>query len=279
MRSLRKAKHFGAITIVERGSSHMQYQCKILLEEYEKWDVVSQIAHPRIIEKEVKEYEEADYITVPSTFVKNSFIEYGIPESKLIQVPFGVDLNHFYPLGKQDNVFRIIFAGTLCLRKGIPYLLQAFFELKLKNAELWLIGSKTEEINPFLEKYSSPNIIHKGPFSEFDLHKYYSQGSVFCMPSIEEGLALVQPQAMACGLPLICTTNTGGGDLITDGKEGFVIPIRDIEALKEKILYFYEHPRECIEMGNAAREKIKCGYSWQDYGNKMINEYKRIVNK
>ncbi|MFC1539554.1 glycosyltransferase family 4 protein [Candidatus Latescibacterota bacterium] len=278
LRSLRKARQCGAKTIVERGSSHRLFQGKILREEYNKWGLNPQTDHPKIVEKELKEYEEADYIAIPSNFVKNTFLEYGVSENKLIHVPFGVDLTHFYPSPKMDDIFRVIFCGTLNIRKGIPYLLQAFSELNLKNAELWLIGTKSEEIIPFLKKYSSPNILHKGPFPEFELQKYYSQGSVFCIPSIEEGLALVQPQAMACALPLICTTNTGGSDLITDGSEGFILPIRDIEALKEKILFFYENPDDCAEMGTVAREKIKSGYTWADYGEKMMNEYKSIFN-
>ena len=60
---------------------------------------------------------------------------------------------------------------------------------------------------------------------------------------------MVQAQAMACGLPVICTTNTGGADLVRDGRDGFILPIRDVDALKEKILYFYENPGACQEYG------------------------------
>jgi glycosyltransferase involved in cell wall biosynthesis len=151
--------------------------------------------------------------------------------------------------------------------------LQAFSELRLKDAELWLIGSITDEIKPFLRQFSSPAIAYKGPFPEKDLYRYYSQGSVFCLASIEEGLAMVQAQAMACGLPVICTTNTGGADLVREGRDGFILPIRDVDAIKEKILYFYENPDASHVMGESALSRVQAGFSWSDYCHKMIAAY------
>jgi len=85
---------------------------------------------------------------------------------------------------------------------------------------------------------------------------------------------------MACGLPLICTTNTGGEDLISkDAEEGFVIPVRNIEAIKEKILYLYDNQDICKEMGRKAKKKIESGYSWDDYGNRYIKNLETIWNK
>ncbi len=275
--SLRRARQMGAKTVLERGSTHMLYQRKILEEEYARFGMRKTVVHPRVVERELREYQEADFISVPSQFVKGTFLQYGIPEEKLIQIPYGVNLTHFYPVPKEDNTFRIIHCANLSLRKGVPYLLQAFSELKLKDAELWLIGSVTNEVRPFLSRFASPSIMLKGQFPETELYKYMSQGSVFCLASIEEGLAMVQPMAMACGLPVICTTNTGGGDLIREGREGFIVPIRDVAALKEKILYCYENPEEARRMGEAARERVRTGFTWADHGDKMMACYRRIL--
>jgi len=144
--SLRRARHLGAKTVLERGSSHMLYQKKILTEEYRKFGLEREVAHPKVVERELMEYQEADYISIPSHFVKDTFIQQGVPAAKLIQTPYGVNLTNFYPVPKQDQVFRIIHCANLSLRKGVPYLLQAFSELKLKNAELWLIGNITDEV-------------------------------------------------------------------------------------------------------------------------------------
>jgi glycosyltransferase involved in cell wall biosynthesis len=276
--SLRRARRMGAKTVLERGSSHMLYQRKILEEEYRKFGLEKEVVHPKVVERELTEYQEADFIAVPSQFVKETFLQQGISEERLIHVPFGVDLTHFYPAPKADKTFRIIHCGNISLRKGVHYLLEAFAELNLPRAELWLIGSMTDEIKPFLRKWGSPAIRHQGPFPERELHKYYSQGTVFCLASIEEGLAMVQAQAMACGLPVICTTNTGGADLVREGRDGFILPIRDVDAIKEKILYFYENPEAGRNMGESARLRVQAGFSWSDYGHNMIAAYQKILS-
>ncbi|MBU4234585.1 MAG: glycosyltransferase family 4 protein [Proteobacteria bacterium] len=276
--SLRRARRMGAKTVLERGSSHMLYQRKILEEEYRKFGLEKEVVHPKVVERELMEYQEADYISIPSHFVKETFIQQGIPAAKLIQTPYGVDLSNFHPVPKQDKIFRIIHCGGLSIRKGIPYLLQAFSELRLKDAELWLIGSITDEIKPFLRQFSSPAIVHKGPFPEPDLYRYYSQGSVFCLASIEEGFGMVTVQAMACGLPVICTTNAGAADIIREGRDGFILPIRDVDAIKEKILYFYENPEAGRNMGESARLRVQTGFSWSDYGHKMIAAYQNVLS-
>ncbi|MDP2045740.1 MAG: glycosyltransferase family 4 protein [Deltaproteobacteria bacterium] len=256
----------------------MLYQRKILEEEYRQFGLKKAVVHPQVVERELTEYQEADYIAIPSQFVKETFLHQGISEERLIHVPFGVDLTHFYPAPKHDNVFRIIHCGNISLRKGVHYLLEAFAELNLPQAELWLIGNMTDEIKPFLRKWGSPAIRHRGPFPERELHTYYSQGSVFCLASIEEGLAMVQAQAMACGLPVICTTNTGGADLVREGRDGFILPIRDVDAIKEKILYFYENPEAARNMGESARLRVQAGFSWSDYGHNMIAAYQKILS-
>jgi glycosyltransferase involved in cell wall biosynthesis len=126
------------------------------------------------------------------------------------------------------------------------------YELKLPQAELWLIGSLTGEIRPFLAKFSSSAVFHKWPFPESELHKCYSQRSVFCLASIEEGLAMVLPQAMACGLPVSCTTDTSGEDMVWEEQDGFIVPIRNVEALKERIRFFYTNRDACKEMRYSA---------------------------
>jgi len=291
--SLRHAKSRWALIVLERGSSHIKFQKEVLLEEYNKYNINIRLPHPKIIEKELKEYEEADCISIPSSYVRRTFLDKGIPERKLIQVPYGVDLSEFKQIPKKDNVFRVIFAGGMGLRKGVHYLLQAFNELNLPNSELMLVGSISNEIKPFFKKYevekSKKQEINKsinqgsrirfiGHIPQKELYKYYSQGSVFVIMSIEEGLALVQPQAMACGLPVICTTNTGGEDIVRDGKDGFVIPIRDVDLLKKKLTYLYENSDILKEMSKSAKERVSSGFTWDDYGEKILKEYKRILS-
>jgi glycosyltransferase involved in cell wall biosynthesis len=277
LHSLRRAKHLGAKTVLERGSTHMLHQRQVLTEEYERLGINVVIVHPKVVDKELAEYQEADFISVPSQYVKRTFLAQGIPEPKIIQNPYGVNLTNFFPVPKSDNMFRVIHCGNLSIRKGVHYLLQAFWELNLPKAELWLIGDITPEIAPFLRKFSSPAIVLKGTFPERELHRQLSQGSVFCLASIEEGLAMVQAMAMACGLPVIITTNTGGEDIVRNGVDGFIVPIRAVEALKDKILYFYEHEEARRAMGASALNRVKHGFTWKDYGDRMVKHYQKIL--
>ncbi len=277
--SLRVAKERGMITIVECGSTHPLFQASIVDEEYRfalGKDMKSVVKRKKEIEKAIEDLKECDYIAIPSQFVKRSFIEKGFPESKLIVVPYGVDLGQFKKVQKKDRIFRIVWTGTVCIRKGLHYLLQAFSELNLPGAELALIGSVDKDMKTFIDKYRHKNIKYYGPKPQSSLYRYYSQGSVFVHPSVEEGLSMVQLEAMACGLPLICTTNTGGEDVIREGKEGFVIPIRDVAALKEKIKYMYDNPEKCSEMGVNARKRVK-DFTWDRYGDRIIANYRKII--
>jgi glycosyltransferase involved in cell wall biosynthesis len=267
----------GAKTVIERGSSHMKYQTEILQDEYERWGLKFTATHPGVYERELQSYADTDWIAIPSLFVKRTFLERGIPESKLIHVPYGTSLTEFYPVPKEDNVFRVIYCGNISLRKGVQYLLQAFYELSLLDAELWLVGSIKAELEPFLDKYQSDSVILKGKQPQNKLRWFYSQCSVFCIASIEEGLAMVQPQAMACGLPVVHTTNTGGEDIVRAGVDGFCVPIRDVEALKEKILFFYENPDQRNEMGNNALEQARNSLSWDGYGQRIVTAYSKIL--
>ncbi len=273
--TMRKAKKMGMLTILEHGSSHIIYQNEILKQEYARWGIHGELAHPKIIKKELKEYDESNYIAIPSLFVKRTFLEQGIPETKLLHIPYGINLSNFKPIQKIDSIFRIVSVGNLTLRKGFHYLLQAFFELNLENSELALYGPISKEIEPFLKKYYKKNlIISQVPHKE--LYKYYSQGSIFVLASIEEGLARVLFEAMACGLPIIATTNTGGQDIIENDKEGYIIPICDIDAIKEKIIYLYKNQEISSEMGQRARRKVLSEYSLENYGDKITEVYQSI---
>jgi glycosyltransferase involved in cell wall biosynthesis len=279
LHTMQQAKRMGGATIVERGSAHIEYQRDILAEEYSKYGLRQQLPHPRIVEKELSEYALADYISVPSLFAKRTFLEKGFPEQKIIHVPYGVDISQFRPMQREDDLFRVIFCGGASLQKGCHYLLQAFHELRLKNAELWLVGNVTPEMKPFVEKYRSANIIFHGQRPQRELPWYYSQASVFCLLSIQDGFGMVIPQAMACQLPVICSSNTAGEDIVRDGVDGFVIPIRDLNALKKKILFFYENPHARREMGESARQRVLSGFSWDDYGETVCSSYAQIYSK
>lgn len=277
LRSHRIAKErYGALTVCDRGSSHIGFQDEILAEEYLRWGIPYQPIDRALVDRELQEYNECDLIFVPSTFVYRSFVQKGVPEAKLRKISYGVDLRMFRPMLKSDDVFRVIYVGALSMRKGIPYLLEALCALSLPKFELWLIGAVQPEIKPFLAKYEGKFRCF-GEIPRAELHRYYSQASVFVIASIEEGLALVQAQAMACGIPVIATHNTGAEDLFTDGVEGFIVPIRNTDVIRDRLLQLYHHPDQLLEMAKAALHRAQLLGWWDTYGQRVISCYQEAV--
>ena len=209
---------------------------------------------------------------VLSNAAKQSLIQEGIPSDKIFINNCGVNLSQFVAIPKEDDgIFRVIYCGNTSLRKGVHYLLQAFTELRLKDAELLLIGSlPSSEFGKLIGKYRSGNIRFMGMVAQSELHKIYAQGSVFMLPSIADGFGMVVPQAMACGLPVIVTENVGAADIVTEGVDGFIVPIRDVNAIKKRILRLYEQPELRKAMGSAALTKAKSELSWDRYGDRLV---------
>ena len=226
------------------------------------------------IERKEQEIQLADHIFVPSSFVENSLLEAGINKEKISVITFGAPIDYFQPQPKNDKFFRVLFVGRVEPRKGVHYLLQAWQELKFSQSELLLVG-----INDFpegwLERYTE-EIRYISSVPHASLNQYYSSANVLVLPSLVEGLALVQLEALACGIPLITTPNAGGSDIITDGIEGFIVPIRDTEMLKEKLEWCYQHPLELAEMGRAARRKAE-QLTWERYRQKVASQMLQLL--
>jgi len=227
------------------------------------------------IERKNREVELADHIFVASSFTQKSLLDIGIPESKITVIPYGAPIEYFQPRPKQEKIFRAMFAGQVGTRKGMQYLLPAWQELNLPDSELLLVGIN-QMPSDWLAKYSDSHIRLTGSVPHSTLNEYYSSASVFVFPSLVEGFGLVLLEAMACGIPIITTPNTAGPDIITDGIEGFIVPIRDIEALKQKLEWCYSHPQELAEMGIAARRKAD-QLTWTNYRQKLAMVIKEKI--
>jgi glycosyltransferase involved in cell wall biosynthesis len=280
--SFKKAQKFHCIKILERGSSHILHQVKILKSEYKILKLKPVLPSKRIIETELKEYELADYISVPSEFVRKSFLDRGFNKNKVIKIPYGVDLKNF-KLGIKKHLdvnkkFTIISTGSVSVRKGSIYLLKAFVELNLPNSELIFVGEVETELKKLLKKFASvKNIKFYKHQPQKKLNFFYNKADVFALFSLEEGLSMVQLQAMASGLPVICTHNTGGGEIIDNGVNGFVLPVRNINLLKKKILILYTDRSLLKKMKNNAYIKAQKLLSWNNYGNNMVKFYKESI--
>ncbi len=268
--SLRQAKKDGKILILERGSSHIRYQSSILREEYSRCGLRF-FGDDRIECQEEEEYELADFITVPSEFVVQSFIEKKIDAKKIFKNNFGA--SSFFVDGKpKSKKFIILYLGTLNIRKGLPYLFQALLMLKISSSlfEVHFIGHVNDELKPLIPGYPS-NWQFFGHINHHELADYISPCSVAVHPSLEEGLSMVIPQMMACGVPVIATTNSGGADIIKDSVDGYIIPIRSPEAIAERLTTLFEK-RDILEAMQAkAKERAVLFGSWDSYGDRYAN--------
>ena len=158
--------------------------------------------------------------------------------------------------------------------------MRAFSDLNLENSELIIVGNIDKELKPLLSKFfNNKKIKFYNSQKQKDLNKFYNISDAFITCSLEEGLSMVQLQAMACELPLICTPNSGSEDIIDTDVDGFIIPIRDVEMLKNKMKFLYENPDISKKMGKNAKKKSTNYLTWKKYGEKIIKNYLDILNK
>lgn len=189
--------------------------------------------------KILKEYELADEIIVYSKLTYKTLLDSGIDESKLKYLMQKIDDDYFKRrTEKKDNKFRVLYVGRLTPQKGIHYLIKAFKELKLPNAELLLFGATpTSQLRKWVNGQikNCDNIKIKCG----DPRPAYEQASVLVHPSLNDNTGKTISEALAYGLPIVLTENTGSKELIEEGKNGYIIPIRSVEAIKEKIGYYH----------------------------------------
>ena len=274
-----KIKKYGGIFFCDRGSTHIEFQNEILKDEYKNLKLPYHPISNESIHRECEEYSLSDFISIPSTFVLNSFLKKGINKNKLFLNPYGVNLETFGPLPKiKSEDFTVIYVGQLSVRKGIFYLLEAFKKLKIKKKKLILIGSIDYQIKNKVEKYFSDEIKYMSIIKNDKLKKYYSSSDVMVQPSIEEGLSLVIAEALACGCPVIATENTGASDLFTNNKEGFIIKPQSSKSITEKLEFFLDNKIKRNEMSYNALSLVRQIGGWDAYGDrwmKKINSLKK----
>lgn len=275
LHGIRAAKRAGAITIVERSSAHPNVQHALLRQEFERFGLRYPAGNRRIITKHLQEYAEADWIMVASDFVYRTMLAEGVPADKLRKVHLGFAPERFYPGEKNDSVFRAIFVGALSLQKGLPYLLEGFrlAGLPPDKSELLIVGEPFPEARAFLPQYRGL-YRHLRFVPNDQLAQVYQTGSVFVLPSLQDGFGMVVYEAAACGLPAIISENVGAA--VRDGEHGFVVPIRSAEAIAEKLQYLYTHEAERQCMGRAAREYVS-QFTWERYQDELIEHYREIL--
>ena len=221
----------------------------------------------------LEEYDLATLILVLSQCAADTFRAAGIPDEKLFYLPRGVDIARFTPAERPPEKFRAIFLGALKKRKGVHTLLEAWHNLKLKDAELVLVGYAHEEIKPYLAQYADASVRLEGFCAEPE--KLLSTASVHIFPSTCEGAAKVTFEAAAAGLPQITTYESG--DAVVDGETGCVVPCDDVAALSAAIERLYASRDLREQMGRAARARMVSQFTWDHYAVRLREAYRRAM--
>ena len=261
VKAFETAKKNGATAILEWGSKHIEEQRKQF--GYRKDYSV------RTLQRELKQYEVCNFISIPATHVKESFLKHGIPESKLLVNPYGVDLSEFHPTSCSKE-FDLIYVGGWRYEKGCDLLTSLCQQY---GYTLLHVGAL---VNLEFPKLSC--MTHHEPVDQNDLVNYYAKARVFVLPSRAEGLALVQAQAIACGLPVVCSKETGGTDLRAEmSNKKWIIEMEDlsVEALLDAVDKGMELAKTQQGIRNYAGEDLKC-LSWEEYGTRYSEELNRI---
>ncbi len=271
----------GGRYVCDRGSAHISTQDYLLREEHMRWDIPFSGIDSRAIDIEETEYARADIITVPSTFARLSFIERGLPDSKLRVLSYGVNLARFQPVAKPaTNGFDVLFVGGMSLQKGVQYLIQAFQKINHAAKTLTFVGVPSPElISVFRSRGLWPrNTQVLGHVPQVELKKILSRSHVLVLPSIQEGMAMVMAQAMACGCPIVASRNSGACDLFVDGEQGFIVPIRDVNVLTERLQHLADKPHERDEMGQKALMLTQKIGGWREYGQNALAIYRSLTS-
>jgi glycosyltransferase involved in cell wall biosynthesis len=171
---------------------------------------------------------------------------------------------------------------------------EGYRQSAIAGARLVLVGGPSDETGRLIGE-PPPGLERVGHVHQSELVRHYRRASVFVLASIEEGMAMVQAQALACGLPLICTENTGGEDLLQLTSQGvapvfeeqgvrrypagFVIPIRSSAAIARCLNRLSEDRALLLQQSRAARQIHESSLDWQAYADRAIKSYHEIIQR
>lgn len=229
---LRNRGVFTVLDQVDAGKVHED----IVLEETERWPGWQKFPGqmPQSYwDRRQAEWALADLVLVNSEWSKEAIIRQGVPAEKIIVVPLALDphLHPETPPIKAEGTLKVLWLGNIILSKGIPYLVEAARMLQKKNIQFLLAGPLG--IEEQIVRTFPPNIQLLGRITRDRLSEVYRESHVFVLPTISDGFAVTQLEAMSHGLPVVITPNCGR--VVTDGMDGLVVPARDSRALADAL--------------------------------------------
>ena len=266
------AKRRGMFVALERGSTHIVSQTEILRAAHARWGVRWNGTDPRLIERELSEYDSADVIVTGSSYARASFLDRGFAPARVVTNPYGVDLARFHPAAsslRRPTGGRILFVGEVGIRKGVPWLLEAFSRLP-PQWELHLVGPMAPGFGDVVARLPLKRVVFRGALAGDAVAAAYRDADIFCLPSIEEGFSLTILQAMASGLPVVTSRAAGWPDPDADGRAIVLTPPGESEQLAAALGRLAGDEGLRLAIGAAAVARVASGFTWEDYGRRAV---------
>lgn len=241
----RWVREHGGRTFVDGGNSHIENFWEVLSEEHRRWKCPTPPVARHWFERSRAMLREVDYVLSPSSYVTQSFLARGFKPEQILRNVYPVDLTVFQPASEprpKDRPLTIVNTGSLSLRKGTPYLLEALRIVRRSEpaARLLLTRNVQDDVRPILGRYADLPVEWSPGLPHAQLAERLRSADVFVLPSLEEGLARTALEAMACGLQVVLTPHCGANDFVEPGVNGEVVPIRDPQAIADAILKTWE---------------------------------------
>ncbi|RPH56653.1 MAG: glycosyltransferase [Acidobacteria bacterium] len=271
--TFRSARSLGLTCVYELPIAHWATTQRLLREEADRlpaWrPTLRGIDDPdEKLERKALELELADAIFVPSRFVLETLPPAILTGKPCLVAPFGSPFPHADDrrVRQPTDRLRVLFAGAMTQRKGLADLFAAMKLVDRSDVELVVMGSPLAPMSFY--RGQCPGFVYEGPRSHDEVLSLMRTCDVLALPSIVEGRALVQQEALASGLPLLVTPNAGGEDLVEQGKTGFLVPIRAPAVLAERITWFADHRSALVAMRQAAKAKA-LATGWAQYERRL----------
>jgi glycosyltransferase involved in cell wall biosynthesis len=266
--TLRSATKLGMSTVLDVASAH---------EFLRAATAVKNTSSANTLRTRVRaERELADYLLAPSDYVVRCLLENDVPATKIIKLPYGVDVGRFRPVEQPvaEQRFRVLFVGRVGASKGVQYLLNAWRLLSLERAELVLVGPMDQTGRSIL-RGSTGRFRWIGSVPKQEVHTWFAASDVFVLPSLSDSWGLAVTEAMATGIPVVTTSACGAP--VRHGIDGLVIPPGDDDALCAAIRFLHDHPEERRQMGAAGRNHVERHYTWQHYRQRLRLIYEALL--
>lgn len=250
----------------------------------EDWNRFSEkdiLLNEKEMQRLLAEIQFTDYFLVPSTFVRDSLLYSGVKYNRIKIVPYGVDCKLFHFSKRRNNIekgpLEILFVGQCSYRKGINYLLEAVSECS-NEVRLTIVGDYSQIHDLYIKYREYDNIVFLGRIQHEKLPEVYAGADLFALPSLSEGMSLVGLEAMASGLPLLCSRNCGVNDVVIENVNGWILDEISKQGILTKINFINKNRKTIIEMGYSARKTAE-KYSWDNYYKKMIDTLNLILEE